>query len=85
MACRRRAGKDSLIRLVRSPEGEVRWDPDARAPGRGAYMCPSGACFEEAVRRGRLARTLRTRLGALDVERLRREAPRELQMREGTG
>ncbi|HVL80719.1 MAG TPA: YlxR family protein [Actinomycetota bacterium] len=73
--CRRRAAKDSLVRLVRGPDGEVRWDPGGKAPGRGAYVCPSGRCLEQVAQKGRLARALRTPLGARDTERLARTAP----------
>jgi predicted RNA-binding protein YlxR (DUF448 family) len=34
-------------------------DPQARLPGRGAYVCATPACFEEARARGGFARTLR--------------------------
>jgi predicted RNA-binding protein YlxR (DUF448 family) len=34
-------------------------DPEARLPGRGAYLCRTTACLERAKRRGAVARTLR--------------------------
>ncbi len=58
--------------MVRTPSGEVAIDPTGRLPGRGAYVCASGACAAEAVRRRSLERalgvpipeTLRERLNA---------------------
>ena len=58
--------------MVRTPGGEVAIDPTGRLPGRGDYVCASGACAAEAVRRHSLERalgvpipeTLRERLNA---------------------
>ncbi|HVE92073.1 MAG TPA: YlxR family protein [Actinomycetota bacterium] len=57
--CRKRSGKDELLRLVRTPGGSVAWDPSGKSPGRGAYLCADVACFTESIRRGRLSRALR--------------------------
>jgi len=46
-------------------------DPTGKAAGRGAYLCPKQECWEMAVKRGRLERSLRTKLSAADVEGLR--------------
>ena len=40
--------KRSLIRVVKSPEGEVSLDFKGKLPGRGAYVCPSGECLKRA-------------------------------------
>ena len=47
--------------MARAPDGTVRADPNggARAPGRGAYVCPEPACVDAALRSGRLRRALR--------------------------
>ena len=36
--------KKDLIRVVRSPEGDVSLDFKGKKPGRGAYVCPDAAC-----------------------------------------
>jgi predicted RNA-binding protein YlxR (DUF448 family) len=46
------------VRVVRTPAGSVDVDPTGRLPGRGAYVCASGACAAEAVRRRALERAL---------------------------
>ena len=41
--------KKELVRVVKSPEGEVSLDLTGRKPGRGAYVCPQigrAACRE---------------------------------------
>jgi predicted RNA-binding protein YlxR (DUF448 family) len=56
----RLAGPDRAARLAVH-------DPDYRMPGRGAYLCrgahpatPAPACLAQALRRGGIARALRT-------------------------
>lgn len=44
--------KKELIRIVRSPEGEISLDPVGKKPGRGAYICPNVECLKKA-RKGR--------------------------------
>jgi len=51
IGCRRARVKRALLRVARTPEG-VRFDPDARLPGRGAYLCPDPDCIAAARRRG---------------------------------
>ena len=46
--------KNELIRVVRSPEGEVSLDFTGRAAGRGAYLCKSVACLQKARKTRRL-------------------------------
>jgi predicted RNA-binding protein YlxR (DUF448 family) len=60
VVCRRSAAKGALHRIVRSPDGAVRYDPSGTAPGRGAYLCGQRSCLEAAGRRRALQRTLRT-------------------------
>ena len=40
--------KKELVRVVRSPEGEIHLDPGGRAPGRGAYVCRNLSCLKKA-------------------------------------
>lgn len=63
IACRQTQGKRSLIRLVRTAEG-VCVDPTGKLAGRGAYVHNERACWEVAIKGGRLEQALRTRLGA---------------------
>jgi len=58
VTCRQQRPKRELLRVVRTPAGEVRVDATGKVAGRGAYVCPSAACAEAAVREGRLQRAL---------------------------
>ena len=57
MGCNAQRPKRDLVRVVRSPEGEISIDLRGKAPGRGAYLCPSAACLAKARKAKRLERT----------------------------
>jgi hypothetical protein len=48
-----------MIRVVRSPEGNVFLDPKGKANGRGAYICRRTECWETAIKRGSLKHALK--------------------------
>ena len=52
------AGRDELLRLAVSPEGEVLPDARARAPGRGAWIGVDRAALAEAQASGKLKAAL---------------------------
>lgn len=60
VGCRERADRPALLRVVVGADGVVRPDRTGRAPGRGAYVHRDEGCIDAAVRRGALARALRT-------------------------
>lgn len=60
VACRSSGDKRALLRVVRPPDGPVRYDPSGKANGRGAYVCASEACIAAARKQKRLERSLKT-------------------------
>ncbi len=50
--------KKSLLRIVRSPEGDISLDLTGKKNGRGAYVCPDKECITKAVKEKRLERAL---------------------------
>ena len=56
--CGERFEKPALIRVVRSPEGEISLDFTGKKPGRGAYLCRSAACLKKARRARRIEQNL---------------------------
>ncbi len=48
VGCREMKEKPTLIRAVRSPEGEVSLDFKGKKPGRGAYLCKNMECLKRA-------------------------------------
>lgn len=82
VGCRRRAVKGEFIRVVRSPEGRVSVDRTGKAPGRGAYVCPSARCLKQALKGGRLARALRCPPGEAALAELEAAVRRETEKAE---
>ena len=78
VGCREMKEKKSLVRVVRTTEGEIRMDPTGKANGRGAYVCPDPACLEKAVRQKQLERALESRIDESVLARLQ-EAVRDHQ------
>ena len=56
IGCREMKPKRELIRVVRSPEGEISVDFKGKKSGRGAYVCPSAACMQKAAKSKALER-----------------------------
>ena len=60
LGCREMKNKKDLIRVVRSPEGEISLDFKGKKPGRGAYVCPESACLQKARKSRALERAFET-------------------------
>ena len=60
LGCREMKPKRELIRVVRSPEGDISLDFRGKANGRGAYVCPKAECLKKAIRAKALERALQT-------------------------
>jgi len=48
--------KRELIRVVKSPDGDVSLDFIGKKPGRGAYVCHSAICLKRAIKSKALSR-----------------------------
>ena len=58
LACQEAKDKKDLMRIVRSPEGEISIDLTGRKPGRGAYLCRSEECLKKAEKTKAFQRAL---------------------------
>ena len=58
IGCAERRDKGDLMRIVRTPDGEIRFDTTGRAAGRGAYLCKSKKCLARARKTRRLEQNL---------------------------
>lgn len=70
IACRTSSDKCELVRVVRTPTGEIMVDLTGKMPGRGAYLCRQEECLRRAVKERRLARCLRTEIPAETTDQL---------------
>lgn len=71
VVCRETHPKRELIRVVRTPEGEVVIDLTGKRSGRGAYLCRRAACWEGTLKGNALEHALKTSLTEEDRTRLR--------------
>lgn len=70
LGCREMKPKKELIRVVRSPEGEISLDFRGKANGRGAYLCPDPGCLKKAIRAKALERALNSAIPEAVYQRL---------------
>lgn len=58
MGCNEHKPKNQLVRIVRTPEGNLELDFKGKRNGRGAYICPNAACLRKLKKSHRLDRVL---------------------------
>ncbi|HBS91235.1 MAG TPA: DUF448 domain-containing protein [Erysipelotrichaceae bacterium] len=63
--------KKELLRIVRTPEGEIVIDESGRKNGRGAYLKRSKEAVEIAIKRQSLAKALETQIPEQIYEQLK--------------
>ena len=76
VGCNAQKEKRALVRIVRSPEGEISVDLTGKKSGRGAYLCASAACLAKARKAKRLERALGTPIPPEVYARLEEEIAR---------
>jgi predicted RNA-binding protein YlxR (DUF448 family) len=74
--------KRELIRVVKSPEGEISLDFRGKKPGRGAYVCPSAECLKRARKSNALGRAFKERIPDQVYEALEEQMQQQREVRE---
>lgn len=65
--------KNTLIRVLRTPEGQIMLDLVGKKSGRGAYICKSVSCLKKARRARRLESSLECSIPEEVYQRLEEE------------
>lgn len=73
LGCREMKPKKELIRVVRSPEGEISLDFKGKANGRGAYLCPDEACLKKAIKARAIERAFSAQIPAQVYDELHKQ------------
>ncbi len=76
VSCQEMKVKSELIRVIKTPEGEIVLDESGRKNGRGAYICKSVDCFEKAKKTKALERSLKISIPENVYEILEKEMNR---------
>ena len=58
LGCNEHKPKSELLRVARSPEGEISLDFTGKKSGRGAYLCRDVKCLRRARKSKRIDRSL---------------------------
>jgi len=58
IGCNESKPKNELLRVVKSPEGEISLDFTGKKSGRGAYICHNPICFKKARKAKKMERNL---------------------------
>ncbi len=66
VVCRQMFDKTDLIRVVKTPTGEILIDKSGRLNGRGAYICKNEECINNAKKRKSFERAFE--INAIDEE-----------------
>lgn len=64
VGCREMKDKKALLRIVKTPEGEILLDSTGKKSGRGAYVCPDPECLKKARKSRALERAFATAIPA---------------------
>ena len=58
LGCNEHRPKREMLRVVRTPEGDIVLDFVGKVSGRGAYICRDISCFKKARKSKRIDRSL---------------------------
>ena len=73
LGCNEMKPKKELIRVVRSPEGEISLDTTGKKSGRGAYVCPNAECLKLARKSRKLEKSFSCRISDEVYDNMERE------------
>ncbi|RLC71367.1 MAG: DUF448 domain-containing protein [Chloroflexi bacterium] len=62
VGCRQVRPKREMVRIVRTPTGEIEIDERGKKSGRGAYLCRRRDCWVQGIGKGRVEYALKTTL-----------------------
>lgn len=73
LGCNEHKPKSELLRVLRTPEGEILLDFTGKKSGRGAYICRDVNCLKKARRSKRIDRSLNANIPEEVYDRMESE------------
>jgi len=77
LGCNVKKAKKELLRVVRTPEGEIVLDFTGKRSGRGAYICHSLGCLKKARKSRRIDKNLECEIPEEVYDRMESELSEE--------
>ena len=77
IGCQEQKNKRELMRIVRTPEGNVVMDPSGKLAGRGTYICKKRSCLETAAKGKRFERSLKHSVSPAVVQEIAEQLPED--------
>lgn len=71
--CNEMKPKKELVRVVKTPEGEICIDKTGKKNGRGAYICPNSSCLKNAKKAKRLEKAFEMQIPEEIYEELEKQ------------
>ncbi|MDE5946959.1 MAG: YlxR family protein [Oscillospiraceae bacterium] len=78
LGCGENKPKRELIRVVKSPEGEISLDFTGKKSGRGAYICKDTECLKKTQKNKRLSKSFSCKIDDSVYEALEEVLENEL-------
>ncbi len=72
LGCQEMKPKKELLRIVRTPEDILQFDPTSKKNGRGAYICNNKECLTKAVKFHKFEKTFGLKPSAEMIDELER-------------
>jgi predicted RNA-binding protein YlxR (DUF448 family) len=73
LGCMSSFPKKDLVRVLKTPEGEVILDLSGKKSGRGAYICKNSACLKKALKSKRIQNNLELEIPEEVISQLEKE------------
>ncbi len=73
VGCSEMKPKKEMVRIIKTPEGEILMDTTGKKNGRGAYICKSSACLAQTRKNRGLERSLKSSIAPEIYELLQKE------------
>ena len=77
VGCGEHLPKNTLVRVLRTPEGEIILDLSGKKSGRGAYICKKASCLKKARKSKRIEASLECSIPETVYDRMEEEINRE--------
>ena len=72
IGCQCKKPKKEMIRIIKTPEGNIEIDKTGKKSGRGAYLCSNVECLDIALRKNNLNRSLKQDIPLKKLDELRK-------------